>query len=154
MPLKIIVDTKKQEATLMDGDREICRYPVSTALKGLGCEEGSYKTPTGSFKIAQKIGEGAAPGAVFRGRVATGEIWSAHEPQKNSSDDLILTRILWLEGLDAANANTFQRYIYFHGTNQEDLLGTPTSHGCIRLSNKDVMDLFDRVPVGTLVTID
>lgn len=153
MHLKIVVDSQKQEAVLVDGDQEIRRYPVSTALKGLGCEEGSYKTPTGSFQIAQKIGEGAVPGSVFRGRVATGETWSAEGPLKNSPDDLILTRILWLEGLEPHNANTFQRYIYFHGTNQEDLLGTPASHGCIRMSNKDVMDLFDRVPVGTAVTI-
>lgn len=146
---KIIVYVKTQSADLFEDDKKVWTFKVSTAQKGLGTEKGSYKTPTGLFRIAEKIGSAAPLGTIFRGRKDTGEKWE----NSPAEEDLILTRILWLEGLEAHNANTRERFIYFHGTNQEELLGTPASHGCIRMSNKDVVVLFDKVPVGTVVEI-
>jgi len=126
-------------------------YPVSTASYGVGCNAGSNKTPSGKLRIAEKIGHGCAVGTVFKGRIPTGEIWT--EQGGPAGADLILTRILWLEGCEPSNANTKERYIYLHGTNHEQLLGTPCSHGCIRLSNKDILEVFDLVPEGTEVEI-
>jgi L,D-transpeptidase YbiS len=153
--LKIVVRIREQEADLVRGTELLKTYRVSTAAKGLGCEAGSYKTPTGKLRVARKIGDGFPFGSVFRGRMGTGEIWSPkpENPLSQVEDDLILTRILWLEGCDEDNANTLNRYIYFHGTNQESLLGQPVSHGCIRMSNLDVLELFDLIPVGTEVEI-
>lgn len=142
------IDVGRQTLELLEGERLSASYPVSTSRFGLGFEEGSFRTPTGRFRIAEKIGEGAPEGMIFRGRVATGTV----SPQ-GGEEDLVLTRILWLEGLDPENANTRERYIYIHGTNQEHLVGTPASHGCIRLRNKDMIDLFDRVCEGTPVEI-
>ncbi len=123
-------------------------YPVSTSRYGLGTEPGSLRTPLGRFQIADKIGDGAPSGAVFKSRVPTGEI-GLHA----TDDDLVLTRILWLDGLEKRNANTHARYIYIHGTNHEALLGQPASHGCIRMKNADVAELYERVRVGTKVRI-
>jgi len=123
-------------------------YPVSTSRFGLGTEPGSFKTPLGHFEISQKIGAGAPPGAVFKGRLPTGEIGDPGNPA-----DLVQTRILWLHGLDPDNANTLDRYIYIHGTNHEGDLGTPSSHGCIRMRNADVAELYDFVTEGTPVSI-
>ncbi len=124
------------------------RYPVSTSGYGIGSAEGSLKTPIGRFRIAEKIGAGVPPGTVFRGRVPTGEIGTEDAPE-----DLVQTRILWLEGLEPHNANTYSRYIYIHGTNHESLIGTPTSHGCVRMRNHDVAALFDFVEEGDEVWI-
>jgi lipoprotein-anchoring transpeptidase ErfK/SrfK len=128
-----------------EGGRE---YPVSTSRFGLGTEIGSFRTPLGRFEIARKIGGGAALGAVFKGRVATGEIGDAANPE-----DLVQTRILWLHGLDAGNANTLERYIYIHGTNHEEAIGRPESHGCIRMRNGDVAELYEMVAEGTPVFV-
>ena len=124
------------------------RYVISTSRFGLGFEPGSFCTPTGRFRIADKIGDGTPPGEIFKGRKRTGVFGQESDPE-----DRIQTRILWLEGLDPENANTRERYIYLHGTNAESALGTPASHGCIRLSNADVIDLYERVEVGTPVII-
>lgn len=124
------------------------RYPISTSKFGVGFEPGSNKTPTGSFRVQSKWGDGAPEGEIFVGRVATGRLG-----QEGDEGDHVQTRILWLEGLSEENANTHGRYIYIHGTNAESLLGTPASHGCVRMSNSDVIDLFDRVNVGTPVYI-
>lgn len=123
---------------------------VSTSRFGTGCEEGSQKTPLGKFTIAEKIGHGAPHGAIFKARVPTGEIWT---PGQRMDEDLVLTRILWLEGAEPHNANTKGRYIYFHGTNHEELIGTPASHGCIRLRNMDMIPLFHLTVPGTPVEI-
>jgi L,D-transpeptidase YbiS len=123
-------------------------YPVSTSRFGLGSEPGSSRTPTGRFEIAEKIGAGAPLGAVFKSRVRTGEIGDPADPE-----DLIQTRILWLHGLDPGNANTHSRYVYIHGTNHEDQIGSPASHGCVRMRNGDVAELFDLVAEGTPVFI-
>jgi lipoprotein-anchoring transpeptidase ErfK/SrfK len=130
------------------GEEQRREYPVSTSQFGLGTEPGSFKTPVGRFEIARKIGGGAALGAVFKGRVPTGEIGDASNP-----GDLIQTRILWLHGLDAENANTLDRYIYIHGTNHEEQIGTPASHGCVRMRNADVAEIYEFVSEGTPVLI-
>ncbi len=142
------IDVKRQTLELFQEDGIEASYPVSTSKFGLGFEEGSFRTPTGRFRIVEKIGAGAPSGMIFKSRLPIGEI----APQ-GGDEDLVLTRILWLEGLDPENANTHERYIYIHGTNQEDLVGTPASHGCIRLRNRDVIDLFDRIPAKTSVEI-
>ena len=153
--VKLVVRVGAQEADLYEGPRKLKTYRVSTAANGLGCEVGSLKTPLGLLRVACKIGEGCATGTVFRSRVETGECWSSDpsNPLCLSTEDLVLTRILWLEGIEPQNANTRDRYIYLHGTNQENLLGTPASHGCIRLSNVDVVELFERMPEGALVEV-
>lgn len=142
------IDVKRQTLELFqEGGIEVS-YPVSTSKFGLGFEEGSFRTPTGRFRIVDKIGAGAPSGMIFKSRLPIGEI-----AKQGGDEDLVLTRILWLEGLDPENANTHERYIYIHGTNQEDLVGTPASHGCIRLRNGDMIDLFDRIPAKTYVEI-
>jgi hypothetical protein len=148
---RIQVDVRTQRAELFVGDR-ICKiYVISSSKYGVGVEPGSFKTPTGRFQIHRKIGDGAPLGAVFKGRVATGEVCSGE--LWSSPEDLILSRILWLEGLDPLNTNTRERFIYLHGTNHEDQLGSAASHGCIRFSNSDICELFDLVEVGTEVVI-
>ncbi|MCX7869153.1 MAG: L,D-transpeptidase [Terrimicrobiaceae bacterium] len=124
------------------------RYPVSTSRFGTGTEPGSFRTPTGGFRIAAKIGAGAPPGSIFRSRLPTGAVHAG-----GGEEDAVLTRILWLDGCDAENANTRDRYIYIHGTNREDLLGQPASMGCIRMANADIIELFDMVGEGTRVVI-
>ena len=145
---RIEVTIAWQQLELRDGGTLLRRYPVSTSAYGVGSEPGSLKTPVGKFRIAEKIGYGAPPGMIFRSRLPTGEIGSAENPE-----DLVLTRILWLDGLEDENRNTYERYIYIHGTNQESAIGTPASHGCIRMRNMDVIDLFDMVETETEVTI-
>ena len=149
MPLQIRIHIPSQTIDLLEGDTLLRRYVVSTSHYGLGTEPGSYKTPTGRFRIAEKHGDGAEPGMIFASRVATGKFGGEDDPK-----DHVQTRILWLDGLDAENANTFSRYIYIHGTNAESRLGTPASEGCVRMNNLDVIDLYDRVPVGAEVFID
>jgi lipoprotein-anchoring transpeptidase ErfK/SrfK len=147
-PIEIRVEVAEQTLHLLSNGKIVKSWPVSTSAFGLGFEQGSLRTPTGRFRIAEKIGHGAPPWAVFRSRVPTGEIACP-----GGESDAVLTRILWLEGLDPENANTRDRYIYIHGTNQEDLIGAPASHGCIRLRNDDVRELFDMTPPGTHLTI-
>lgn len=126
----------------------LARYPISSSKFGLGTEAGSNKTPLGNFFIEEKIGDGEPERMIFCGRQPTGEIASL-----GGERDHVLTRILWLGGLDPENQNTHDRYIYIHGTNQEDLIGTSASHGCIRLRNADVIELFNAVEVGDGVEI-
>jgi lipoprotein-anchoring transpeptidase ErfK/SrfK len=143
----IHVSVPDQTLTLSDGTAERT-YAVSTSKFGLGTEPGSFKTPTGRFVISKKIGDGAALGAVFKGRIPTGEIGGPGNPE-----DLVQTRILWLHGLEPGNANTMERYIYIHGTNHEEEIGGPASHGCIRMRNADVAELYGLVNEGTPVFI-
>lgn len=146
---RIVISVSGQQMLVFDGDRLLASFAVSTAAKGMGCEEGSLRTPTGRFRISEKIGEGEVRGAIFKARVACG-VW--HEGDK-SEDDLILTRILRLDGMDPWNLNTMDRYIYIHGTNHESLIGSPASHGCIRLTNSDMTALYDIVERGDHVEI-
>jgi lipoprotein-anchoring transpeptidase ErfK/SrfK len=130
------------------GRKKIASYPVSTSRFGLGMAEGSFKTPTGRFRIAEKIGDEAPIGTVFKSRRRV-------KPTQRMlrEDDLIMTRILWLDGLDRENANTHARYVYIHGTNHEDQIGTPASEGCVRMRSADVVELYNQVPTGTPVVI-
>ena len=146
--MQIRIHVPSQTLDLIEHDTLVRRYVISTSRHGLGTEPGSHRTPAGHFRIAEKHGDGAPPGEIFVSRVPTGRFG-----EKGDETDHVQTRILWLAGLDAENANTFDRYIYIHGTNAESQLGTPASHGCVRLSNDDVIDLFDRVEAGTEVEI-
>ena len=133
-------------------------YPVSTAVKGAGEHEGSEQTPRGLHEIRAKIGAGAPMGMVFVGRRATGEICTPELLRTDPGGDWITTRILWLRGLERGrnrlgNADSMRRYIYIHGTPYEALIGTPASHGCIRMRNADVIELFDAVEPGSQVEI-
>ena len=142
------VDVAQQAMHLLSNGVPVKSWPVSTSKFGLGPEPGSMKTPLGKFRICEKIGGEAPAWSVFKSRVPTGEI-----AVPGGGEDGVLTRILWLDGLDADNANTRERYIYIHGTNQEHLIGQPASHGCIRLRNADVLELFSLVPEGAEVEI-
>ena len=144
----IHVSVRRQELRLRRGRKVIRRYPVSTSRFGLGSIEGSKKTPLGKFRISDKIGAGMPDGTIFVGRVPL----AADDPLPPTSD-LILSRILWLDGLESHNANTRDRFIYIHGTKHEHKIGQPDSHGCIRMRNADIIELFDLVEVGTPVTI-
>lgn len=147
--MQIRVHVPSQTLDLLDDAGETIRcYAISTSKFGLGTEPGSYKTPTGRFRVAEKIGDGAPPGAIFVSRVPTGQIG-----QRDDEHDHVQTRILWLDGLDEDNKNTHDRYVYIHGTNAEALLGTPASFGCVRMNNLDVIDLYDQVPAGIAVEI-
>lgn len=144
------ISVEHQSLVLRDkNDRPIFEAPISTSKFGLGPEEGSYKTPLGRFRVCEKYGSQAAPYTVFKGRKPV-DLWSPDTP---SDEDLVLTRIIRLEGLEEDNANTYQRYIYLHGTNQETFIGSQSSHGCIRLRNKDICELFPLIQVGDLVSI-
>ena len=151
----LVIDVESQSARLEAEGRVFGTYPVSTAAAGTGNSAGSLRTPTGLLRIAEKIGEGAPVGAVFRSRVATGEVWSfaPENPLSQNEADLVLTRILWLAGAEADNANTLERFIYLHGTNHETDLGRPASHGCIRFANADIVEVFNLLSVGALVEI-
>ncbi len=138
-----------QHLRVFDGKREIASFIVSTSKFGVGSREGSNMTPLGNFKISEKIGEGAALMTIFSGREPVG----VYDREQSSGEDLVMTRILWLHGYEAHNANTRGRYIYIHGTNQEHCLGQPASFGCIRMGNEDVVDLFEMIDVGNRVRI-
>ena len=153
----IVVSIEQQKLWFFAGEaaRE---YVVSTARAGVGCVADSLRTPLGLHRVAEKVGDAAPKGMVFKARVPTGRIWTEGPAPE---DNLITTRILWLEGLepgknaghDAAGrlVDTKARFVYLHGTNQASRLGTPNSHGCVLLSDDDILDLFDRAPVGTPV---
>jgi lipoprotein-anchoring transpeptidase ErfK/SrfK len=146
--LHIQVSVHDQELKLRRGRKIIGRYPVSTSRFGLGSEENSHKTPLGKFRISDKIGETMPAGTIFVGRVPL-----RPDDPLPPTEDLVLSRILWLDGIEPHNANTRNRFIYIHGTRHEDKIGEPDSHGCIRMRNADVIELFDLVDVDTPVTI-
>lgn len=143
------VSVPRQEVSLYDDGKLLWRAPASTSRFGLGTIEGSNCTPLGNFRICEKYGAQAPLGTIFQGRKPIG-VW---KPGDEVQEDLVLTRIFRLEGLEPGLENTYSRYIYFHGTNQESLIGNPASHGCVRLTNQDMADLYPQIPVGTLVTI-
>jgi phosphoserine phosphatase len=146
---RLEVSIDDQTLNVMEGDSCIRQFSVSTAAKGMGFVEGSYRTPAGRFVISEKIGDGEVIGTIFKERIPVGR-WNEGDV---CPSDLVLTRILRMEGLDPENANSLQRNIYIHGTNGEDKIGQPASQGCVRLSNLDVIELFDLVDVGTEVLI-
>ena len=128
-------------------------YSISTAQNGIGEVEDSYCTPTGKFKIAEKIGGNLELDSVLIDRRPTGEIYNADLAKKNPDRDWILTRILWLDGTEVHNRNTKNRYIYIHGAPNETQMGMPGSKGCIRMHNYDVIELFESIHTGEDVVI-
>ena len=142
------VDVARQTIHLLSNGVAVKSWPVSTSKFGLGSAPGSFRTPLGRFRICGKFGGEAPAWAVFKSRLPTGKI-----AEPGGEEDGVLTRILWLEGLEDSNRNTRDRYIYIHGTNQEHLIGQPASHGRIRLRNADVLELFSMVPDGSEVEI-
>jgi len=147
--VRLSISIDEQVLRVICDDQCIREYPVSTAFNGEGFAVGSYRTPTGKFRICERIGDGEPCGTIFKARVPVG-LW---DPADTSDDDFILTRILRLDGLELRNANTFERCIYIHGTNRENQIGQPESHGCIRLRNTDMIELFDMTSVGDDVEI-
>lgn len=157
--MRIEVSVAHQRLTLLDDhDVVIKRYVISTAAKGVGEVMGSYQTPRGWHRIRARIGDGLPLGAVLRGRRPTGEICTPELMAAQPYKDWILTRILWLCGEEpgfnrGGQVDTMRRYVYIHGTPDNTEIGVPGSHGCIRMRNSDMVDLFDRVTVGTPVLI-
>jgi lipoprotein-anchoring transpeptidase ErfK/SrfK len=145
---KIDISIGDQRLTLTSDGEVLRSYPVSSSRFGIGTEEGSMKTPLGNFRIAEKIGHDAEPGTIFKARVALGP-----DDPLPETEDLITSRILWLDGMDEENANTRERFIYIHGTKHEDKIGLPASHGCIRMRDDDVIELFELVDETTQVVI-
>ena len=145
----LVVSVPDQTLALVDGGLVKERFPVSTSRFGLGDSTGSYATPLGSLEIASKIGANAPLGAVFKSRKMTGEILSPNAKGR----DPIVTRIIWLRGKEARNANAFGRDIYIHGTPEERNIGRPASYGCIRMRSIDIINLYSQVGAGAEVSI-
>lgn len=157
--MRIEISIQQQTLTLFDDFGGVkAKYSVSTAANGIGCEKNSGCTPLGQHIIRAKIGVGAQPNTVFVGRRATGEIYAPELKAEFPERDWILTRILWLSGCELGvnrlgNVDTMQRYIYIHGSPDSVALGEIGSHGCIRMRNADVIELFEFVKAGTPVLI-
>ena len=145
----LLVSIPDQEMLVLHDGEPLALYPVSTSKFGLGNAPGSYTTPVGEFKIRTKIGAGQPSGTVFKSREPTGEILPVDAPGR----DPIVTRILWLHGLEPHNRNSYERFIYIHGTPEERNIGRPVSYGCIRMRSADVIELFETVGQGARVTI-
>jgi lipoprotein-anchoring transpeptidase ErfK/SrfK len=157
--LRITVSFSEQRLRLTDGGEILLDVPVSTAGNGPGECMGSECTPRGRHVVRAKIGHGAPSGSVFVGRRSTGELFHPRLRAQYPDRDWILTRILWLSGLEPGrnrlgDVDTMRRFIYIHGCPDDVVLGTPGSHGCIRMRNGDVLELFARVPVGTPVFLE
>lgn len=155
----LLVDATAQKMLLLENGQPAGEWVISTATQGLGSRKGSQQTPTGVHRIAQKIGDGATLGSIFKARQNTGRLANIlTAPGAESPDDNVTTRILWLDGMEpgvnkGGDVDSYGRFIYIHGTDEEGKLGAPASHGCIRMRNRDVIDLFNQVDVDTLVVI-
>lgn len=154
----ILISIAEQELYLVRGGAIEKTYSISSATAGVGSLSGSGKTPLGVHQISNKFGEGAAIGSIFRGRQNTGKIATIIKEPIDVEEDDVTTRILWLDGLEpglnkGGNVDSKKRYIYIHGTPEEGLIGKPASHGCIRMYNKDVVELFNMIDIGCLVLI-
>ncbi len=148
-PLEVVISVAEQRLVVLREGGLVAKYRISTSKFGLGDSFGSYKTPLGHLKVCDKVGDALVSGAVLKGRSATGEVLAVNAAGR----DPIVTRILWLEGIDAENRNAKARGIYIHGTPEEKRLGQPVSWGCIRMRSQDVIEVFDHVPLGTSVNI-
>ena len=146
---RIVISIPEQRLALLDNGALIATYPISTSKFAISDAPGSRGTPLGELEIAKKIGDAAPLGTVFKDRKATGEILVPDAPGR----DPIVTRILWLRGLEAQNANAYGRYIYIHGTAEERNIGKRASYGCIRMRSRDVIQLYDIVGWRARVTI-
>ena len=157
--MRILIDIGAQRLVVFDDAGETLRcYAVSTAINGAGEQDGSGCTPRGAHLVRAKIGSGAQAGTVFRGRRPTGEIWTPELGRACPQRDWILSRILWLSGCEPGRnrlgeVDSMRRHIYIHGTPDDQPMGEPRSHGCVRMRNVDVIELFDMVPVGTRIEI-
>jgi lipoprotein-anchoring transpeptidase ErfK/SrfK len=149
IPPRIIISVRDQKLMVIENGQRAAVYPVSTSKFGLGDRWGSMATPLGWLQVAEKIGDHAPTGAVFHKRRFTGEILPPNAPGR----DPIVTRIIWLRGLEASNANAFNRCIYIHGTAEERAIGKPASYGCVRMCSKDVTEVYAQLPLGALVRI-
>ena len=158
LSMKITVSIAEQNLLYEDGPIRL-QYPISSGKAGVGQEMNSGKTPLGRHCIRAKIGHDCPKGAVFVGRRWTGEVFSEELAVQHPNRDWILTRILWLSGLEVGknrlgNVDTMRRYIYIHGTSDEEYMGQPVSHGCIRMRNDDILALYQLVTPGTEVLIE
>lgn len=154
----IIISISEQRLYLYKNGAYIDDWPVSTAVNGIGSKQGSEKTPLGIHRIKKKIGTDAPIGTIFKARVNTGKIATLHQHDKPTGDDYVTSRILWLDGMEPGKnkgegVDSFNRYIYIHGTHEEGRIGKPASKGCIRMYNADVIKLFGLVEEGVLVYI-
>ena len=145
----IVVSVPDQTLALINDGVVVSRYRVSTSKFGLGDRSGTYATPLGTMAVASKIGANAPLGTVFKNRRPTGEVLVPNAPGR----DPIVSRILWLRGLEKQNAQAYSRNIYIHGTPEERLIGRPASYGCIRMRSSDIAQLFNSVPVGTRIEV-
>ena len=146
---KMVISVADQKMIVLRDGKPLTSYPVSTSKFGVGDRPGSYATPLGVLRVKEKIGHGLPAGAVFKSRQPTGEVLPVDAPGR----DPIVTRILWLEGLDEKNRNAYRRYIYIHGTPEERNIGRPVSFGCIRMRSGDVLELFDTVGLNSKILI-
>ncbi|MBK5966672.1 hypothetical protein CCR95_21985 [Thiocystis minor] len=158
MDRRLLVEIARQTLTRWEGGRAVARYAVSTGRNGAGERNGSGCTPRGLHRVRMRIGEGCPVGTVFRGRRPTGEILDDALAAAYPERDWILTRILWLTGCEpginrGGCVDTLRRYIYIHGCPDAAPMGEPCSHGCIRMRNRDLIELFDQTPIGMLVEI-
>jgi len=156
--MKVIIDSTEQSLQVYADDKLVKSYRVSTAKKGVGEVKGSEQTPRGKHIIRAKIGDAAPANTVFIGRRPTGEVYSPSLRVAYPNRDWILTRIMWLSGLEKGrnrlgNVDTMRRYIYIHGTPDDVQVGAPSSHGCIRMRNADIVELYNLLPHGTVVEI-
>ena len=156
--MNIVIDISQQTLTLWQENNRLRQYSISSALKGVGERSGSEQTPRGKHIIRAKIGANMPLNSVFKARRPTGEIYNAELAEKYPNRDWILTRIMWLSGCEVGKnrlgqCDTMRRYIYIHGTPDTEPMDTPKSHGCIRMRNEDIIQLFDLVPVYTPVII-
>ncbi|PIE32716.1 hypothetical protein CSA56_14405 [candidate division KSB3 bacterium] len=154
----IVVSLTEQRLLLVKNNEVIKSYPISGSVYGPGNRAGSNKTPLGAHRISEKFGDGAEIGTVFRARKKIDEVVKIYTDDTDLEEDLVTTRIMWLDGLEPGinkgkGIDSHSRYIYIHGTQEEGLIGRPASHGCIRMTNHEVIELFDQVPLGTLVEI-
>ena len=159
---QILISIAQQTLTVYRRQKVIAEYPISTAKNGIGSQQDSGCTPLGQHIIAEKIGGNAPSHMVFIGRIATGEIYNAELGALNPKRDWILSRILWLSGFEEGlnkgsnsqgSCDTYQRYIYIHGTPDSEPMSVPLSHGCVRMRNQDIIELFEQVEEGTAVNI-
>lgn len=148
-PNRVVISVRDQKLMLMGNGARLATYPISTSKFGVGDNWGRMTTPLGFLQVAQKIGDHAPVGAVFHNRRFTGEILKPNSPGR----DPVITRIMWLRGLQASNAHAYRRCIYIHGTPEEKLIGRPASYGCIRMRSRDITALYAQVPIGTIVEI-
>jgi hypothetical protein len=146
----VVVSVKQQKLAIYNRSGSVSKeYPVSTSKFGVGDKPGTYGTPLGVHEVVAKIGHGAPSGAVFKSRKMTGEVIKPDSPGR----DPIVSRIMWLRGMEKENKNAYGRCIYIHGTAEERNVGKPVSYGCIRMKSRDVIDLFDRLPIGSRVLV-